>query len=137
VTALVNGQQVLVARYVYDPFGNILSKSGPFADANFYQFASQELHPNSGLVYFGRRFYEPNLQRWLNRDPISERGGFNLYGYVGNNSVNLIDRMGLLAVSPQMLRVITAALAGASESVVAEPAGGAAAMGVAILPAIM
>ncbi|EEF59405.1 RHS repeat-associated core domain-containing protein [Pedosphaera parvula] len=54
-----------------------------------------ELHPNSGTYYYGYRYYEPNLQRWLNRDPIKEAGGINLYGYVGNSPINKIDRFGL------------------------------------------
>jgi RHS repeat-associated protein len=94
ITAMVNAQQAIVARYSYDPYGNILSKSGPLADANLFRFSSKELHPNSGLIYFGRRFYEPNLQRWVNRDPISEQGGINLFLYVGNNPISLIDPLG-------------------------------------------
>jgi uncharacterized protein RhaS with RHS repeats len=35
------------------------------------------------------------LQRWLNQDPIGERGGINLYGFVGNNPVSSIDPRGL------------------------------------------
>jgi len=95
VTALIDGQQTIVARYVYDPFGNTLSFSGPLATANLYRFASQELHPNSGLIYFGRRFYDPNLQRWINRDPIAEFGGANLFAYCRNNPISLIDSLGL------------------------------------------
>jgi hypothetical protein len=40
-------------------------------------------------------FYNPSTGRWLNRDPIGERGGINLYGCVGNNSVNRFDPIGL------------------------------------------
>ena len=43
-------------------------------------------------------FYEPNQQRWLNRDPIVEAGGINLYRFVVNNPVNKVDPLGLLGV---------------------------------------
>jgi RHS repeat-associated protein len=45
--------------------------------------------------YYGFRFYDPNLQRWLNRDPIQEWGGLNLFGFVGNNPLNIADWLGL------------------------------------------
>ena len=51
--------------------------------------------PNSGLYYYGYRWYDPNLQRWLNRDPLGEGGGINLYGFVRNDPVDFIDRDGL------------------------------------------
>jgi RHS repeat-associated protein len=75
VTCLINTNQVIVAHYLYDPYGNILSQSGPLADANLYRFSSKEFHLASGLVYYLYRFYEGSLQRWLNRDPLGE-GGF-------------------------------------------------------------
>ena len=34
------------------------------------------------------------MQRWLNRDPIQEAGGINLYGFVGNGPVNEVDPFG-------------------------------------------
>jgi hypothetical protein len=39
------------------------------------------------------------LQRWLNRDPICENGGINLYGFVDNNSINLYEPYGLYTLS--------------------------------------
>ncbi len=95
VTALVNTNQLLAARYNFDPYGNLLGMSGPLAEANTYRFSSKEYHPNSGLVYYLYRYYEPNLQRWLNRDPIEEMGGINLYGFVGNDPLNGVDALGL------------------------------------------
>jgi hypothetical protein len=44
------------------------------------------------------RPYDPNLGRWIQRDPIGEQGGLNLYGYVANNSVNFVDPLGLSSV---------------------------------------
>jgi RHS repeat-associated protein len=95
ITALINANQVLVAQYRYDPYGSILSQSGPLAEANLYRFSSKELHANSGLVYYLYRFYDPNLQRWPNRDPIRERGGRNLYRFVRNNPFYYVDPQGL------------------------------------------
>src|SRR5258708_6737241 len=66
--------QGLAAGYRYDPFGNLISKSGSLADANIYRFSSKEIHLNSGMYYYLYRFYDPNLQRWINRDPLGERG---------------------------------------------------------------
>jgi len=72
VTALINDNGLIVARYHYDPYGNTLSASGPLAEANLYRFSSKEWHANSGLYYYGYRYYDPNLQRWINRDPLGE-----------------------------------------------------------------
>lgn len=74
ITALAN-QEAIIARYQYDPFGNLLAKSGFLADANLYRFSSKEFHSQSGLIYYLYRYYEPRLQRWVNRDPIVEQGG--------------------------------------------------------------
>jgi RHS repeat-associated protein len=72
VTCLINTNQEIVAKYTYDPFGGILSASGPLADANLYRFSTKEYHANSGAYYYGYRFYSPSLQRWLNRDPLGD-----------------------------------------------------------------
>jgi len=94
ITALVNTNQILIAKYQYDPFGNILSQSGPLATLNSYRFSSKEQHFNSQTLYYGFRFYDPNLQSWLNRDPIEESGGINLYSFSDNDTLNNADPFG-------------------------------------------
>ncbi len=85
ITMLIDGSQVTVASYRYDPYGNTISSSGGLAGGNVYRFSSKEIHANSGLYYYGYRFYDPNHQRWPNRDPIKERGGINLYRFARNS----------------------------------------------------
>ena len=46
------------------------------------------------LVQNAQAFYNPSTGRWLNRDPIAERGGRNLYGAVRNDAVNHSDNLG-------------------------------------------
>ncbi|MBE0543132.1 MAG: hypothetical protein IH623_17440 [Verrucomicrobia bacterium] len=74
ITALVNTNGAVVARYQYAPYGNLLGMAGPLAEANVYRFSNKEWHANAGQYYYGFRFYEPNLQRWLNPDPIGKMG---------------------------------------------------------------
>lgn len=94
ITALIDLSQNVVARYAYDAFGNVLSMSGSLASANPYRFSTKETHANSGLLYFGYRYYNAGFQRWINRDPIGEAGGLNLYQFVGNDVLNAIDPFG-------------------------------------------
>ena len=94
ITALLSTNGLVVAWYQYSPFGTTLAQSGPLADANVYRFSSKAWHERTGLYYYGYRFYSPNLQRWLNADPIQEAGGINLYGFIFNDSVGLVDPLG-------------------------------------------
>jgi RHS repeat-associated protein len=98
VTYVVNSSQGLAALYRYDPYGRLLYSSGSLAGANVYRFSSKEIHINSFIYYYGHRFYDPNLQRWLNRDPMGENAGLNLYAFVENDPVIYIDAYGLKKV---------------------------------------
>jgi len=95
VTYLLKLDQTMGATYAYDPYGRQLASSGTLANANTYRFSSKELMLASGFYYYLHRFYDPNTQRWLNRDPIQERGGINLYRAMRNNPVMRIDPLGL------------------------------------------
>jgi RHS repeat-associated protein len=87
------------ARYHYDPFGNTIYESGSAAISNLYRFSSKPVDRESGFYYYGYRYYDTVRGRWLNRDPIGEQGGINLYRMVGNNPLNLVDVLGLALTS--------------------------------------
>jgi hypothetical protein len=50
----------------------------------------------SGVRYYGHRYYAPNIGRFINKDPIEEAGGINLYGFVLNDAINHWDYLGNL-----------------------------------------
>jgi RHS repeat-associated protein len=84
------------ARYSYDPFGRRTKVSGDL-DADFC-FAGMLWSSEAGLALTRFRAYDPELGRWLSRDPLGKaelRQGPNLYAYVGNEPVDNIDPQGL------------------------------------------
>ncbi|HPT16148.1 MAG TPA: RHS repeat-associated core domain-containing protein, partial [Kiritimatiellia bacterium] len=94
VTGLVDTNGNVVARYDYDPYGNLLAQSGDQAEANPFRFSSKLWDGETELYYYGYRFYSPETGRWLNRDPIEEGGGLNIYAYVDNDSLSRYDILG-------------------------------------------
>ena len=96
VAALVKATDGSVtARYDYGPFGETVRQSGVLADAQPFRFSTKWTDAESGLVCYGYRYYKPSTGRWLNRDPIGEHDGPNVYAYVHNNPINQIDPFGL------------------------------------------
>jgi RHS repeat-associated protein len=95
VSEYIDSSAAVVAHYEYDPFGNTTVAS--FAKANdfIYRFSTKPLDAATGLYYYGYRWYDPLTGRWPSRDPIAERGGMNLYGFVLNNAFTWIDYLGL------------------------------------------
>ena len=81
------------AEYDYDPYGQKTKLSGD-AVADF-GFTGHYNHLNSGLSFALYRGYNPNTGRWLNRDPIQEQGGLNLYDYGSDSPINRTDATGL------------------------------------------
>ena len=69
------------------------------ANLNPFQFSTKYTDQETGLNYYGYRYYNPSTGRWINRDPIEEGGGLNLYGFVVNNGINNVDQLGKLTES--------------------------------------
>ncbi|WP_009961847.1 RHS repeat-associated core domain-containing protein [Verrucomicrobium spinosum] len=88
----------LKAVYEYDPFGKPMRVSEPEEDLNPFQFSTKYTDTETGLCYYGYRFYDAARGRWINRDPIEERGGVALYQMAGNCAVSQIDSDGRMVL---------------------------------------
>ena len=98
VTKYIDESGNVVAEYTYDAFGRIISQTGPMTEVFLIRFSSKYYDSETGLYYYGYRFYAPALMRWLNRDPIEESGGLNLYGFCSDNPICNIDSYGLTVI---------------------------------------
>ncbi|MFO7607501.1 MAG: RHS repeat-associated core domain-containing protein [Desulfurivibrionaceae bacterium] len=96
VGQLIDGGANIAAHYEYDPYGNTIKAVGSLAEGNPYRFSTKYFDVETELYYYGIRYYSPELGRWLTMDPIGERGGLNLYGFIGNNVSNSVDLFGLV-----------------------------------------
>jgi RHS repeat-associated protein len=96
VSELIDSAGTIAAHYEYDSFGNVVVANGSYAAANPWRFSTKPVDLETGYSYYGYRFYNPVVGRWINRDPIGEEGGMNLYGFAGNDSVNKVDPLGHL-----------------------------------------
>ncbi|MDZ4199220.1 MAG: RHS repeat-associated core domain-containing protein, partial [Kiritimatiellia bacterium] len=92
--ALTDGS--ITAHQEYDAFGRVIASTGtapcPVGFSTKYEDAE------TGLLYYGYRFYSPELGRWLSRDLIGEYGGNNIYCSTDNAMINLIDLHGMLII---------------------------------------
>jgi len=101
----------VAARYEYGPFGELIRATGPMAKLNPFRFSTKYQDEETGLVYYGYRYYDSGTERWPNRDPLGEPGfellrgrqpnllddGPNLYTFTHNNPVNYYDVDGCVA----------------------------------------
>jgi RHS repeat-associated protein len=85
----------ILARYEYGPFGEVIRTTGPMAKANPFRFSTKYQDDETDLVYYGYRYYSASTGRWLNRDPIEEHGGQNVFAIARNDLVRFIDLLGL------------------------------------------
>jgi len=100
-TSMVDTSGDVVERYRFSAFGvrSVMAADwSPLwgsAHGVVFGFQGQFRDAETGWYDYGYRYYLPQLGRWINRDPIGEKGGLNLYVFVDNGSINNIDRFGL------------------------------------------
>ena len=89
----------VVKRIDYDSYGNIIGDTIQAFKIPF-GFAGGLHDRDTGLVRFGFRDYDPDIGRWTAKDPIFFAGGdTDLYGYVLNDPINLVDPLGMIWVT--------------------------------------
>lgn len=91
--------ELVVAEFEYGPFGELIRATGSKADEFSFRFSTKYEDAETGLLYYGFRYYDRVTGRWLSRDPIEEQGGLNLYSNVGNSLINKYDILGLSTVA--------------------------------------
>ena len=77
----------IAQRLDYDTFGRVVFDSNPGFQP--FGFGGGLMDRHTGLLRFGARDYDPEIGRWISKDPIGFAGGdTNLYAYVVNDPVN-------------------------------------------------
>lgn len=91
---IVNVSTGAIARRLrHDAWGSVLEDTNP--DFTPFGFAGGLYDADTALVRFGARDYDPQVGRWMSKDPILFDGGqTNLYAYVGNDPINRTDETG-------------------------------------------
>ncbi len=77
------------------PFAEVLHGTGPMAKANPIRFSTKYHDDETGLLYYGYRYYSVSTGTWISRDPIGERGSINLYEFCRNGPLKFYDPHGL------------------------------------------
>jgi len=93
IVDLTDNLGAVVQSYVYDSFGNIVLQNGSLT--NPFTYTGREFDSESGLYYYRARYYDASIGRFLQEDPTGLVGGINLYDYVFQNPINLVDPSGL------------------------------------------
>ncbi|GAB4225537.1 MAG: hypothetical protein Tsb0021_00430 [Chlamydiales bacterium] len=96
IAILVNTEGKVIEEYDYSAFG----EEETTGTINSWRFQGKRTDPETGLVYFGRRYYAPDQGRWISQDPMGYSEGPNLYTYVKNNPLIYLDLYGLFTINP-------------------------------------
>ena len=76
----------------YVPFGEVFIEERNNTWNTPYLFNAKEFDEETGMYYYGARYYEPRLSLWMSADPLAEEYiDISAYTYCHNNPINLFD----------------------------------------------
>ncbi|MBD1373936.1 DNRLRE domain-containing protein [Hazenella sp. IB182357] len=98
VVTMTDSSNSIVANYTYDAWGNILEKSGSFADENPYRYAGYRYDNETGFYYLMSRYYRSDYGNFISLDPAPGDADdiltLNGYSYGNGDPANTIDPLG-------------------------------------------
>jgi RHS repeat-associated protein len=102
----LDGAAGIISYEEYYPYGTsayTTMRSGIEAPNKRYRYTGKERDEESGLYYHGARYYVPWMGRWIQADPTGIKNGSNIFAYVSNNPINLVDLNGKAELSPDRI----------------------------------
>jgi RHS repeat-associated protein len=124
ISKLVDSSKNVCATYQYSAFGEE-RKSSTVEEVNPWRYFSKRLDPETQLIYFGKRYYDPQFARWITPDPAGFLNSVNLYQYSLNNPFRYYDPNGEFVFIIPLVPIIM------GTATIAEVLTGAAAIAVA------
>ena len=108
VVAISDAQGNIVAEYVYDAWGNVLSATGPMADINPIRYRGKYYDAVTGWYWLETRYYNPQWRRFINADVLFIAGCYltaaNMFAYCNNNPVMFVDPDGMAGIPAEIGR---------------------------------
>ncbi|GHT17500.1 hypothetical protein FACS189429_1720 [Bacteroidia bacterium] len=95
-TSLITNLDGEVVQHIeYVPFGEVFIEERNNKWNTPYLFNAKELDEETGLYYYGARYYDPRTSLWLSADPMQEKyPNFSTYNYCANNPIMFVDKDG-------------------------------------------
>ena len=104
VVQIIDEGGVLQAKYVYSPWGEIISAEGDLAEINPLRYRGYYYDSETGFYYLRSRYYDPENHRFINADSYASTDSgdaiaCNVFAYCNNNPVVFLDSTGMYSIS--------------------------------------